>query len=648
MQLESAQMDTDTKMRVCAVLEATLRGAQYIFALDKNIGAREVQFMRDVLRPTLVTAGPPALPCHTCRRPMPTAVCRGCLQPQLAEPDPALALLDSAWQNPELARREVHFTRGEKRWRRRLFRDLKAKRKVLVASCSAGFLRKLHADIRAAADDLGLDMRRVLVYVGDTDQEEREQAASDVNRAWARARCVLYSPCIEAGVSYTGPRRFFRVYGYLGQGSCTCAGFLQMLHRVRAVKCPVIAVLVSTQCSLEPMHAEIPLREVEELMAGSQWCDARGVSPLGGLGITWRRNAAQRVQYPFRDWIFNVHVWNVWERAMSHAHPVEVTMRMLAEAGYSTSRMRFDGACPPDGTEAQPSVYEVAAGAPDSDIDSDATDDGHAGAGAGSDSDSDGPDTYLTDAIVAAAPSITAAQAAVLAAHAGHTLWQRAQLARHALELEFAWGIHPLHTRTVTTYRAATIISQHRRLRTAFGALPGDPPGILLVAAARARVALLRDEQRARRAQFHHTMQDADEGRALLRLEVGLAALAAVGVQDVREFLDPGVPWSQLQGNATRVRDVLRSGVGPLRVRDLVGLGVRGSMQTMDGLRAWLERALRTFCISVVRRADGMISVGPGLRLWTWPGAPGAVDPQRPLVGWFDPEVARALQDGGT
>lgn len=124
---------------------------------------------------------------------------------------------------------------------------------------------------------LGRNVAGILVYVSDISREEKEAAASNLNEAWQPAACLLYSLCIEAGVSYTGMRRFYRVFGYVSQDCVSAASVWQMLRRIRSMKSHTIYELVAPKCSLSPVAAEVPLQDVEDVMAGPHWCDARSI-----------------------------------------------------------------------------------------------------------------------------------------------------------------------------------------------------------------------------------------------------------------------------------------------------------------------------------------------------------------------------------
>ncbi len=75
-----------------------------------------------------------------------------------------------------------------------------------------------------------------LVYTGASDMDRKAAAADNVNAVWSNALVVVYTPCVESGISYTNAARpFTRVYGFASADTVSPASFLQMrAHKARS------------------------------------------------------------------------------------------------------------------------------------------------------------------------------------------------------------------------------------------------------------------------------------------------------------------------------------------------------------------------------------------------------------------------------
>ena len=73
-------------------------------------------------------------------------------------------------------------------------------------------------------DNIGL-------YLGNTSDKKKEEL-KDVINIWDKLKVLIYSPTIEAGVSFD-KKHFSKLYGIATDGANTQRGFIQMLSRVR-------------------------------------------------------------------------------------------------------------------------------------------------------------------------------------------------------------------------------------------------------------------------------------------------------------------------------------------------------------------------------------------------------------------------------
>ena len=64
----------------------------------------------------------------------------------------------------------------------------------------------------------------------------------NVNKYWAQADVIIYSPSIESGINFDVPH-FNRLFGLFSNMSSSQRGFLQMINRVRKIKNPKITIL---------------------------------------------------------------------------------------------------------------------------------------------------------------------------------------------------------------------------------------------------------------------------------------------------------------------------------------------------------------------------------------------------------------------
>ena len=72
----------------------------------------------------------------------------------------------------------------------------------------------------------------IKIYTSFTDDIEKQK---DVNIEW-KCNCLIYSPTIEAGVSFDHNNHFDKIYGILCNNTTSQRSYMQMLNRIRKVK----------------------------------------------------------------------------------------------------------------------------------------------------------------------------------------------------------------------------------------------------------------------------------------------------------------------------------------------------------------------------------------------------------------------------
>ena len=79
----------------------------------------------------------------------------------------------------------------------------------------------------------------IKIYTSFTDDLEKKK---DVNIEW-KCDCLIYSPTIEAGVSFDHNNHFDKIYGILCNNTTSQRSYMQMLSRIRKLKSNIISIL---------------------------------------------------------------------------------------------------------------------------------------------------------------------------------------------------------------------------------------------------------------------------------------------------------------------------------------------------------------------------------------------------------------------
>ena len=105
---------------------------------------------------------------------------------------------------------------------------LKDDKKIVIASMSSekskfysDFIKKLYPNLN------------VCYYTGSSDAKKKSKDLKNVNEEWIEYDVIIYSPTIEAGVSFDIPNYFYKIFGIINVNSTSQRSFYQMLSRIR-------------------------------------------------------------------------------------------------------------------------------------------------------------------------------------------------------------------------------------------------------------------------------------------------------------------------------------------------------------------------------------------------------------------------------
>ncbi len=111
-----------------------------------------------------------------------------------------------------------------------LFLDISNGLNIGIVSMSASEAEDLYLVIKKKFPD-----KKILLYTGDTSDKDKENL-KNVLKAWSDVNVLIYSPTIEAGVSYDR-EHFDKLYGIISDFSTSQRAYKQMLNRIRKIKC---------------------------------------------------------------------------------------------------------------------------------------------------------------------------------------------------------------------------------------------------------------------------------------------------------------------------------------------------------------------------------------------------------------------------
>jgi hypothetical protein len=109
-------------------------------------------------------------------------------------------------------------------------KDLDENKKIVVCCMSATYALELKTKILTKYPE-----KKILLYLSTTADDEKKNI-KNINSLWEDCDILMYTPTIEAGLSFDKENCFDRLYGYVCSNSCSQRSFYQMMARVRKFK----------------------------------------------------------------------------------------------------------------------------------------------------------------------------------------------------------------------------------------------------------------------------------------------------------------------------------------------------------------------------------------------------------------------------
>ena len=134
--------------------------------------------------------------------------------------------------------KEITITEDATEFKKDILKSLKKKNKIVICSLSTDKSRFYKELIEQKYPEL-----RVIFYTGSSDCKTKKIDFKDVNVSWSQYDVVIYTPTIEAGVSFEVCNHFDKIYGLINTNSCCQQSFFQMLSRVRNPRSNQILIL---------------------------------------------------------------------------------------------------------------------------------------------------------------------------------------------------------------------------------------------------------------------------------------------------------------------------------------------------------------------------------------------------------------------
>ena len=134
--------------------------------------------------------------------------------------------------------KEITITEDATEFKKDILKSLKKKNKIVICSLSTDKSRFYKELIEEKYPEL-----RVIFYTGSSDCKTKKIDFKDVNVSWSQYDVVIYTPTIEAGVSFEVCNHFDKIYGLINTNSCCQQSFFQMLSRVRNPRSNQILIL---------------------------------------------------------------------------------------------------------------------------------------------------------------------------------------------------------------------------------------------------------------------------------------------------------------------------------------------------------------------------------------------------------------------
>jgi hypothetical protein len=116
-------------------------------------------------------------------------------------------------------------------WVNKLKRKISKGKKIAIPTNSLDQAKALYNMI-----EYNFDTYSVKLYSSEMSESEKKKHFSDVNVYWKNYDIIIYTPTVSAGVSFE-EEYFDYIFGYFTDASCNVQTCMQMIGRIRNVKC---------------------------------------------------------------------------------------------------------------------------------------------------------------------------------------------------------------------------------------------------------------------------------------------------------------------------------------------------------------------------------------------------------------------------
>jgi hypothetical protein len=142
-------------------------------------------------------------------------------------------LIHNTFPTPQ---RRFVMTRDNESWLDSIANTVVIDKKRVVVPCMH---LKMAMTIQECLVKAGVDPSRIAIHTSKDGQHQRKML-DDVDKNWAKVDVLIFTPCVEAGVDFSVPDHFHRMFVYIGVNSTSCWGLYQMTGRVRKLGDPTI------------------------------------------------------------------------------------------------------------------------------------------------------------------------------------------------------------------------------------------------------------------------------------------------------------------------------------------------------------------------------------------------------------------------
>ncbi len=214
------------------------------------------------------------------------------------------------------------FTSDRVDWYERINISLRAGEKIALMANSLDAAKTAHEYIRGEWPSL-----HVLIYSSETLQSVKRQHFQDVNKYWATADVLIYTPTVTAGVSFE-IEHYDRVFCYFTDQSCTTQTCIQMIGRVRSVRSREYVVCVAAQCNNLPTTYD----EIHQWLSDSR---AGIIEQSDDLDAAFEIGADREIKFYNTDYL---HVW-INNTCVRHTSRNSFTVTLMTQLQQSGARI---------------------------------------------------------------------------------------------------------------------------------------------------------------------------------------------------------------------------------------------------------------------------------------------------------------------